>query len=190
VARHPRIQAAGLYHVWDHAVANAPLFTDERDYFSRLGLLEAAVREGRVRCHAVCLLGTHEHLLLSVEEGKLAAAMQRLNRNYAGIFNVRHGRRGRVYWAPYGSKLVESEQYLLELIRYVALNPEWATQVRAEQYLWSSYADLLGLRRAMPFVDPAPLLDAVGGGEGARARIAQLVADGRVLGRRRVEGRL
>jgi putative transposase len=190
VPRRPRLQAAGIYHVRNHAVANSPLFNDEYDFSFRLGLVEQAVREGRMRCHAICLMGNHDHLLIGVEDGQLASVMQRINRNYAGNFNYRWGRRGRVYWAPYGSSPVNSDAYLLELIRYFALNPEWVARGRAEDYVWSSYPDLIDLRRAMPFVDPTPLLDVVGGGPAAKERIMQVVADGRVIGRRRMEDRL
>jgi REP element-mobilizing transposase RayT len=179
-----------MYHVWDHAVENMPLFSDEYDFAYRLGLVEEAVRKGWMRCHSICLMRSHEHMLISVEDDCLARLMQRMNRNYAGNFNTRQGRRGRVYWAPYGSKPVLSDAYMLELIRYVVLNPEWSGGHAAEEYRWSSYPDLLGLRRRMPFVDPHPLLDLLGGGERAIQRIVQLVEDGRVLGRQRIEGRL
>src|SRR5687767_15350805 len=98
-----------------HAVANTALFVDERDYAARLTILEDAVRDGLMRCHAFCLMGNHEHLLVSVEENALARAMQRTNRFYAGTFNQRHRRVGRLYRAAYQSVLVESESHMLEL---------------------------------------------------------------------------
>lgn len=183
MARRPRIQVAGLYHVTNHAVAGMPLFHDQLDCETRLGLIARSVREGRFICNAVCLMGTHDHLLITVEEGTLGHAMQRLNRAYAGEFNRRHGRKGRVYSGPYYSGLVEAEAHLLELCRYIALNPEEVKRGSAETYEWSSYGGLIGMRNPFSFVDPTPLLDAVGGGDQARTRIATLVADGRLRAR-------
>ena len=183
MARTRRVQVAGLYHVTNHAVAGMPLFKDNTDCETRLGFIAQGVRAGRFICNAVCLMGNHDHLLLTVEDGMLGYAMRHLNRAYAGEFNRRHGRKGRVYRAPYYSGLVESEEHLLELCRYIALNPEEVNLGSAESYEWSSYGGLIGLRDAFSFVDPTPLLDAVGGGEKAPARMATLVADGRLRSR-------
>ena len=124
MARRPRLQDACTYHVTTHAVANSWLFLEDTDYIRRLSLLTQAVVDGSMRCHAFCLMGNHEHLLITVEENRLAALMQRLNRSYAGTFNSAHHRRGRVYRAPYFAEPVVSERHLIELIRYLALNPE------------------------------------------------------------------
>jgi len=169
-----------MHHVTTHAVANSWLFLDDADYLTRLSLVAQAVADGWMRCHAFCLMGNHEHLLISVDAGRLAKLMQRLNRSYAGKFNTAYHRRGRVYREPYNSKQVVSERHLLELIRYLALNPELVNLGRAESYRWSSYPALVGVVRPLSFVDPTPLYDVVGGGEHARRAIANLVADGRL----------
>jgi putative transposase len=183
MARSRRIQVAGTYHVTNHAVAGMPLFNDDTDCETRLGFIAQSVREGRFVCNALCLMGNHDHLLITVEDGTLGYVMQRLNRAYAGEFNRRHGRRGRVYRAPYFSALVKTEAHLLELCRYIALNPEEVNLGSAESYQWSSYGGLIGLRKSFSFVDPTPLLDAVGAGENPQASIATLVADGRLRSR-------
>jgi REP element-mobilizing transposase RayT len=185
MGRRPRIQAAGLYHVSTHAVADTWLFFDEDDYARRLAFFADAVTHHRLRCHAFCLLRNHDHFLLGVEHDCLANVMQRLNRGYAGSFNRRHGRRGHVFASPYFSVLVTSEAHMLEVVRYIALNPEFAGLGRAEDYRWSSYPSLVGFHEPVSFVDPTPLLAAVGGGRYAAREIANLVAAGRVLGKRR-----
>src|SRR6266478_6289774 len=101
MGRRPRVQTAGAYHVTTHAVANSWLFFDDADYVTRLSLLAHPVADDWMRCHAFCLMGNHEHLLISVEENRLATLMQRVNRAYAGKFNIAHDRRGRVYREPY-----------------------------------------------------------------------------------------
>jgi putative transposase len=181
--RLPRNQVAGLYHVTTHAVAGTPLFLDTADYETRIGLIARDVREGRFICNALCLMGNHEHLLITVEEGMLEHAMQRLNRSYAGLFNQRYGRRGRLYRAPYHSIQVQAETHLVEICRYIALNPEVVNLGSAESYAWSSYPGLVGVRPAFSFIDSKPLLEAVGGGERARMRLTALVADGRLIPR-------
>lgn len=113
----------------------------------------------------------------------LEHVMQRLNRSHAGLFNQRYGRRGRLYRAPYYSVHVEAETHLIELCRYIALNPEVANLGSAESYEWSSYAGLVGLKQPLSFIDSKPLLHAVGGGQKARLRLTALVADGRLMPR-------
>jgi len=169
-----------MYHITTHAVENSWLFHDSGDYGVRLSQLAEEVRRSAMRVHAYCLMGNHEHLLLSVDDDRLATVMQRLNRRYAGRFNHRYGRRGRLYWGPYDSSPVLSNRYLVELIRYLALNPERDNFGRAETYRWSSYAGLIGIMKPLWFVDQRPLLDAVGGGPDARRRIARLVDEGRL----------
>lgn len=175
-----RVQTAGMYHVMNRAVANTWLFLEEADYDTRMAMLADAVRHGRMRLHQFCLMGNHEHLLLSVEDDELAKLMQRLNRSYAGNFNRVHRRRGRLFDGPYESVPVVSERHLIELIRYIALNPEQISSFgRAETYRYSSYSSLIGLTQPLSFVDPEPLYGAVGGAD-PRRRIIEIVADGRL----------
>jgi putative transposase len=190
MGREPRVQVAGMYHVMTHAVANSWLFLNERDYQVRISILAEAVRKRRLRLHSFCLMGNHEHLLLSVRDRCLAAAMQRMNKQYASRFNRNHGRRGRVYWAPYTSVQILSARQLFAVARYIALNPELTDSAahgfgRAETYRYSSYPGLIGEGPAYPFVDPSPILDLFGGGDDAAARFRRFVDDGRILGRLR-----
>jgi putative transposase len=177
-----RIQAAGTYHVSMHAVWGALLFCYGEDYLRRVDQLIEAVDDQRMECNAFCLMGNHEHWLITVGEGVLADLMQELNRSFARYFNRRHGRKGRVYSGPYFSVPIESERHLLEVARYLALNPEEAGFTTAEQWPWSSYGGLIGTRRPFAFVDSAPILNAFGGGARAIERFREFVHDGRVRG--------
>ena len=178
----PRIQAAGMYHVSMHAIWGSLLFCDGEDYMRRLEQLVKAVKDGRMECHAFCLMGNHEHWLITVGEGVLADLMQVLNRAFARYFNRRHGRKGRVYSGPYFSVPIASERHLLEAARYLALNPEEVGFATAENWPWSSYGGLIGARDAFRFVDPSPILNAFGGGQRAIERLREFVNDGRVRG--------
>jgi hypothetical protein len=175
-----RDQAAGIHHVCNHAIEGAPLFADADDYLRRLGQLSEAVRDGDTVCHAYCLIGTHEHLLLGFEDNAIARVMQKLNRNYAVAFNGRHGRKGHTFDARYFNKRVESDAHLLQTFRYIALNPEHHGAGRAEIWPWSSYPSLIGLRPRLPFVDPWPIVAAFGPGVHPPGRIRDFVAAGRV----------
>ena len=177
MGRTVRAQAAGMYHVMTWAVYGSWLFADEADYAYRLAQLAQAVAAKRLRLHMYCLMGNHEHWLVSVEDDALARAMQQLNRSYAVAFNCAHLRKGRVYGRPYESKPVLSQRYLQILVAYLALNPEAHGFGRAESYRYSSYPALIGVQRELPFVDSQPLLDCVGGGPDARRLIALLVDD-------------
>ena len=176
-----RDQAAGIHHVCNHAIEGAPLFADPDDYLFRLGQLSEGVRDGDVACHAYCLIGTHEHLLLAFEDDTISRVMQRLNRNYAVFFNGRHGRKGHVFDARYFSKRMESDAHLLQTFRYIALNPERHGAARAETWSWASYPGLIGLRPQPAFVDSAPIIAALGPGRRAAGRIRDFVDDGRLL---------
>jgi REP element-mobilizing transposase RayT len=181
MGRHPRLQVAGMYHVMTHAVANSWLFITDDDYLTRLALLAREVERGRVRAHQYCLMGNHEHWLISVDEDNaLARVMQRANRSYAETFNRVHRRRGRLYGMRYESKPILSDRQFFNTLRYVALKPELHGFDRAETWRWSSYASLIGLVQAPPFIDETPLLEAFGGTREPRRRIMEFVNAGRI----------
>ncbi len=122
--RPPRIQVpGGIYHVTGRANKRAALFRDDADRRTWLSLLDPVVGRQRWICPPFCLLTTHYHLLLTTPRADLAAGMQWLNSRYAKRFNRRHAEAGHVFGGRYGSVLVEREEHLLELTRYVALNP-------------------------------------------------------------------
>lgn len=168
-----------MHHVTTLAVAGSWLFASAADYELRLAILAKAVRDGRIEINQFCLMGNHEHLLVSVEDGGLAKAMQWINRSYAVSFNADHARVGRLYGRRYGSTHVVAERHALWVVSYIALNPEAVANVSAETYRWSSYGSLVGVRDPFAFVNEKPILDLFGGGADGRRRIAAAVADAR-----------
>lgn len=173
MGRHPRDAAAGTHHVTLHAVAEEPLFADATDYRKRLALLERETCE-EFRVNMFCLMGNHEHLIVTVADNVLPLVMREANRSYARWFNRRRGRRGHVYSARYFSERIQSEAHALSCVRYVALNPEGARWT-AESYPWSSYRSLVTGTNEFEFVDPEPLLGWFGGRERARQEIVRFV---------------
>ena len=104
-------------------------------------------------CHAYCLMDSHYHLVAETSRPNLSPAMRQLNGIYAQGFNARHDRCGHVFEARYRSILVEKESHLLELCRYVVLNPVRAG-MRGDpgSYRWSSYGATAGLELAPDFL--------------------------------------
>jgi putative transposase len=102
--------------------------------------LDQVVARFRWFCHAYCLMGNHYHLLVETPKPNLARGMRQLSGVYAQQFNRRHSRRGHLFQARYHAVLVEKERHLLELARYLVLNPVRAKLCdRPGAWRWSSY---------------------------------------------------
>ena len=134
-----------VYHLTARGDRREDIFLDDTDRQTFLELLAKEIRQQRWRLYAYCLMGNHYHLLIETPEGKLVAGMQRLNGVYTQAFNRRHGRVGHVLQGRYKSILVDKDAYLLELARYIVLNPVRAHMVkRVEDWAWSSYRATVG----------------------------------------------
>ena len=96
-------------------------------------------------CHAYCLMSNHYHLLIETPDANLSKGMRQLNGLYTQTYNRAHGRVGHVFQGRYKAILVEKENYLLELSRYIVLNPVRAGMVRSvRDWPWSSYRATVG----------------------------------------------
>lgn len=163
-----------IYHVTTRAIAT--MFTDavDREYF--LHLLAKVIDEHGWICHAYCLMGNHYHLLIETRKPNLALGMRQLNSAYARWFNLRHGRRGPLCEKRYSAVLIERESQLLEVARYIVLNPVRAGLCkRPEDWPWSSYRATAGLTRAPRFLHTRWLLEQFAG---KQERYREFVAEG------------
>lgn len=125
------------------------IFRDDRDRAAFQEMLGRVASSLGWIVHAYCLMGNHYHLLVETPRGNLSAGMQRLNGRYTQYFNRRHRRVGHVLQGRYKAIHVEKEEHLLELCRYVVLNPVRAGLVeRAGAWPWSSYRAICG--KALP----------------------------------------
>lgn len=147
MARPLRVEYPGaLYHVIARGNAQQDIFLDTRDRKLFLNWLGDIVKTHNVICHAYCLMDNHFHLLLETVEANLSKAMRDLNGNYSQGFNVVHKRSGHVLQGRYKAFVIEKDPYLLEVARYIVLNPVRAGLVdHPERWKWSSYGATVGL---------------------------------------------
>jgi REP element-mobilizing transposase RayT len=108
---------------------------------------------------AYCLMTNHYHLLIETIDGELARGMRQLNGNYSRYFNRTHDLVGHVFQGRYKAILCQSEPYLLELARYIELNPVRARMVALPgEWPWSSYQATVGLADAPGWLYSEPIL--------------------------------
>lgn len=150
MARPLRIEFAGaLYHVTARGNAQQDIYGNDDDRQQFLTLLSHTVERFDWYCHAYCLMDNHYHLLIETGTPTLSRGMKFFNGTYTQYFNRQHKRVGHVFQGRYKAILVQKESYLLELARYIALNPVRAQMVRsAKDWPWSSYRATAGQEEA------------------------------------------
>lgn len=148
MARPLRIEFAGaLYHVTARGDRQEPIYLDDADRQGFIRILSQVKTRFNWILHAYCLMDNHYHLLIETPDANLGKGMRQLNGVYTQTSNRRHGKVGHVFQGRYKAILVEKESHLLELARYIVLNPVRARMVRtAKDWPWSSYRDTAGFR--------------------------------------------
>lgn len=146
MARPLRIElSGGLYHLTSRGDRREDIYLAEADRRAWLELFGQVCERFNWVCHAFCQMTNHYHLVVETPEGNLAQGMRQLNGVYTQYVNRTHRRVGHVFQGRYQAILVEKDSYLLELARYVVLNPVRARMVGdAAQWPWSSYRAMVG----------------------------------------------
>lgn len=146
MARPLRLELAGaLYHVTSRGDRQEDIYLDDEDRRAWLAIFGAVCKRCNWVCHAWCQMSNHYHVVVETVEGNLAQGMRQLNGVYTQTFNRAHRRVGHVFQGRYRAVLVEKDAYLLELLRYVVLNPVRAGMVAdAGAWPWSSYGAMIG----------------------------------------------
>jgi REP element-mobilizing transposase RayT len=141
MARPLRIElAGGLYHVTSRGNRRESVYESDADRQQWLLLLGRVCERFNWRCHAYCLMDNHYHIVIETAESNLSKGMRQLNGVYTQYFNRQHNKAGHVFQGRFKGILVEKDFYLLELSRYVVLNPIRAGMVNhIEDWNWSSY---------------------------------------------------
>lgn len=147
MSRPLRIEFSGaLYHVTSRGNAQADIYLDDHDRRDYLSVLSEVCHRFNWAVHAYCLMSNHYHLLIETPDANLSKGMRQLNGVYTQYFNRTHSHVGHVFQGRYKAILVQKDNYLLELARYIVLNPVRARMVRAaEDWPWSSYRATSGI---------------------------------------------
>ncbi len=150
--RKTRIDAPdAVHHVIGRGIGRARIFLSDYDRNNFLDRLGAILGETKTSCYAWALIPNHFHLLLKTGCTHLSSVMRRLLTGYAVAFNLRHHRRGHLFQNRYKSILCEEDPYLLELVRYIHLNPLRARLVEDYEelcrYPYGGHSVVLGQAR-------------------------------------------
>jgi len=178
MARPLRIEYEGaVYHVTSRGNARADIYLSDSDREMFLDVLAHVVERFGWVCHAYCLMSNHYHLLIETPQANLSRGMRQLNGMYTQRFNRAHQRVGHVFQGRFKAIVVDKDAYLLELSRYIVLNPVAAGMVkRVEDWRWSSYTATAGLVKPPDFLDATWLLSQFGGApKAARKTYRQFV---------------
>jgi REP element-mobilizing transposase RayT len=181
MARPLRIQFEdAIYHVMSRGNERQSVFRSEEDRQQFVTLLERSCARYQVSLLAFVFLSNHFHLLAQTHRGNLSRWMHWLMVTYTSWFNWRYTRSGHLFQGRYKSFLVEKGGYLLELSRYLHLNPVRGKLLgkgtpaerrqRLRKYVWSSYGGYAGLRKPLGFVREEMVLGEMGGPRRGRAR--------------------
>ncbi|MBU0679454.1 MAG: transposase [Verrucomicrobia bacterium] len=189
MARALRVQFEGaIYHVTSRGNERRAIFRTDADRSRFCETLAENVKAHHIRVYAYVLMTNHYHLLLETPRANLSAFMQQFNGGYTGYFNRRHRRSGHLYGGRYKAKLVEGDEYLLNLTRYVHLNPvkirrmdslsveERQKALRA--YRWSSYRAYAGLGEKQEWMDYGPLSELTAQGRKKRETVYRQYVEG------------
>jgi len=154
MARPLRIEFPGaVYHILSRGDRKERIFKDDKDRKTFLEILASIVKRYNFLCHAYCLMDNHYHLLIETPDGNLSQGIKYLNGVYTQKFNRVHNTVGHLFQGRFKSILIEKESYLLELCRYIVLNPVRAGIVNKPwQWKWSSYKATAGMAKKQEFL--------------------------------------
>lgn len=149
MARPQRIEYPGaFYHITSRGNEKGATFWHDRDRRKFLSLIDGVHQRYKILIHAFVLMHNHYHLLMETPQGNLSKVMHDLNSSYTGFINAIHERVGHLFQGRFKGILVDRDSYLLELSRYIHLNPVRAKIVRSpEEYPWSGMNYFLGKAR-------------------------------------------
>lgn len=146
MARPLRIEYPGaFYHVTARGDRREAIFEDDIDRQWFVLWLGQICQQMNWACLAYCLMDNHYHLLIQTPDANLSKGMRQLNGVYTQYSNRRHNRCGHLFQGRYKAIVVDANTYLLELSRYVVLNPLRAAMVaEPSAWPWSSYSATVG----------------------------------------------
>ena len=146
MSRPLRIEFSGaIYHITSRGNARQQIYQDDEDRRRFLSIFAHVVDRYGWLCHAYCLMDNHYHLIIETSKANLSLGMRQLNGVYTQSYNRHHRKIGHLFQGRFKAILVEKEPHLLELCRYVVLNPVRAKMVQyPQEWKWSSYCATTG----------------------------------------------
>lgn len=132
-----------MYHVTSRGNHRNDIFREKEDYIIYLENLQEAIRyyENQYEVIAYCLMTNHIHLQIKTKDRHIWYLMSRVNKSYARNFNNKYNYVGHLFQSRYNAEIIEEDRYVLEVSRYIHLNPVRANMVEEpEDYPWSSYS--------------------------------------------------
>lgn len=157
--RQPRIHSPGLlYHVICRGNQKMPVFLDDQDFRAYLARIAESHAEFPFRLYAYALMGNHVHLLMEAGKQPIAKPMQIIQQRYTQYFNKKYDKIGHIFHGRYKAIVCDRDAYLLELIRYIHLNPVRAGAVKdPSEYPWTSHNSYLA-KKVDPWLDRDAIL--------------------------------
>ena len=192
MARPLRIEYEGaVYHVTMRGNQQRAIFRCNQDRDRFLFKLAESLERYEVSLYLFCLMTNHVHLLLETPRGNLSRFMHRLQTAYTVYFNRRHQQSGHLMQGRFSASLVNEDEYILKLSRYVHLNPifvgehkDKSQKERVEvlrNYAWSSYRSYVGKVKPLDYVDYGPVLSMMGGLERKQASAYRRFVEGGIV---------
>ncbi len=168
---------ANWHHVMNRGARRLPVFGDEDDHQFFLRLVGEAVGRCDVRVHAYVLMGNHFHLLVEAPACRLGAAMKHIGEHFTRRFNAKYGLDGPLFRGRYRSKPIESERYLLQVLRYIHRNPV-EHGIGGLDHRWSSHNAYAGAAPGPTWLTIGALLGQLGSRDAYRGYLADASGDG------------
>ncbi|MCP4325238.1 MAG: transposase [Psychromonas sp.] len=154
MSRPLRLEFAGaLYHLTSRGNDRKNIFFEESDFELFISILSDVCISYHCSIHAYCLMSNHYHLLLETSQPNLSKVMRQLNGVFTQKMNQKHHHTGHLFQGRYKAILVDKEPYLLELSRYIVLNPVRAKMVNSpDEWLWSNWHNMIGRKESPPWL--------------------------------------
>ena len=191
MARPLRIEYPGAwYHVTCRGNERRDIFRDDNDRIKFIEVLSASTERYLIEIHAYVLMNNHFHLVLKTHDANLRHFMQQFNTTYTVYFNNKYRRSGHLFQGRYKAILIDADNYLLELSRYVHLNPvrikklsQYSIKEKKDilaGYPWSSLAGYISRKGRQDFVVYDMIMGMLGGRDDriGRAQYEIFVQDG------------
>lgn len=141
--RKPRIWYPNvMYHITSRGNRKSDIFREKEDYEIYIKILKKSIKDldNQYEILSYCLMTNHVHLQIKTKDTHIKNLMMKLNKLYADYFNNKYKLVGHLFQSRYGSEIIEDDRYVLEVSRYIHLNPVRANLVKTPQeYVWSSY---------------------------------------------------